>query len=131
MSSALLSKAKLLLLSGLSIFAPIQSILATTLALILADLIAGVLAARKRKETITSAGLRRTIAKILVYEAAIMLGFITQTYLTGDSIPIVKVAASLIGLTELLSCLENLNDLSDNKILASLIAKLGSQNEKK
>ncbi len=112
------------------IFAPVKGMLFTVGVLIVADMITGVLAARKRGEEINSGGLKRTIIKALIYEAAVMLGFLTETFLTGGTIPISNIIASLVGMTELLSVLENMNDIGDNPVLKSIIDKLSAINEK-
>jgi phage-related holin len=125
----MLAKLKLLAVALLAVFAPIQSVLLTALTLVLADLITGILASRHRGEKITSAGLQRTVVKLLVYMAVIMLGFLTETYLTGSTVAICKIISSYVGLTELTSIMENLNEISGGSLLKSLISKLGSQNK--
>lgn len=122
---------KALLLSILAVFAPAQAMILTALALVVMDLITGVLAAKKQNIPITSAGLRRTISKLFIYEIAIMLGFLTQTYLTGDHVPVASIISGFIGLTELTSCLENLNTMSGNDLLKAILDKIGSKNDKK
>jgi predicted transcriptional regulator len=101
----------------------------TALVLILADLATGVMAARKRKEKITSAGIRRTVSKILVYETAIALAFLAQTYMTGETVPVCNIVTGLIGMTEFLSVLENLNSISGKNLLKTMIDKVGSDNK--
>ena len=118
-----------LLITVLAIFAPAKAMVLTTLSLCLVDLITGVLAARKRGETITSAGLGRTITKLAVYETAVLLAFLTQQYLTGPNVPCAQIVASLIGLTELTSCMENMNSISGTDVLKSVIDKLSSKNK--
>jgi phage-related holin len=124
----MLSKIKLLCIAVVMVFAPIKSVLLTALVLVLADLISGVLASRKRGEQITSAGFQRTVIKLSVYMAAIMLAFLTETYLTGATVAVCKIVSSFVGLTEITSIIENLNELSGGSLLKALIAKLGSQN---
>lgn len=116
------------ILSLLAVFLPIEPVLAATGALIFADLITGVLAARKRGEPITSGGLRRTISKGLIYESAIMLAFLAEHYVS-NVMPFVKMTSAMIAMTELKSCFENLNDLSGQQLLKALIDKLGSSNK--
>ena len=120
---------KLLALSIIAVFAPAKAMIVTTIVLILADLITGVLAAQKSNEPITSAGLRRTVSKLLIYETAILLGFLTQTFLTGDSIPVSNIIAGFIGLTELTSVMENLNIIGGGSLLKALLQKLDSSNK--
>lgn len=118
------SAALKLLLATVAVFAPIQGMIIACFALVLIDLLTGIFAAKKRAEAITSSGLRRTAVKLFVYEAAIMLGFITQQYLTGPNIPVVSIITGFVGITELLSVLENLNTISGNDLLKALLEKL-------
>ncbi len=119
---------KIIALTLLAVFAPIKAIILAAFVLILADLATGVFAAFKRKEPITSAGFQRTLIKTFVYLSAIMLGFLAETYLTGDLLPVSKIITSYIGFTEILSILENLNSISGGSLLTALITKLGSKN---
>lgn len=121
---------KVLGLSLLAVFAPAKAMILTSLALVLMDLVTGIIAAKKAGEPVTSAGLRRSIGKLLIYEAAILLGFLTQQYMTGDTVPVSNIIAGLIGVAELTSCLENLNKISDGSILKAVLDKIGSPNEK-
>lgn len=118
---------KTILLAFVAVFAPIHAVLGTVLALCLADLITGILAARKRKEPVTSGGIKRTIGKMLIYEIAICLGFLCETYLTGGVLPIVKLIAALVGAAELKSNLENLDEINGSPIFASIINSLVKQ----
>lgn len=112
------------LLSILAIFAPIKAVIITAIVLVIADLITGVLAAKKRGEAITSSGFKTTVGKILLYEVAICLAFLVQQYLTGDLFPASKLVAALIGLTELKSILENLDTISGNGMFRLLLQKV-------
>lgn len=109
--------------------APIHTVMIACGALIVIDLITGVWAAKKRGEAISSAALRRTVSKILAYEIAIISGYILQKYLMDDIIPVMKLAASAIGLVETISVLENVNSITGSSIFTALIKKLGSQND--
>lgn len=111
-------------LSILAILAPIKGMVITCLILILIDLISGIAAAIKRKEKISSYGLRRTAVKLFVYESAIVLGFITEQFLLGPTIPVVSIITGFVGITELLSILENLNTISGTDLLKALLDKL-------
>jgi hypothetical protein len=115
-------------ISIVAIFAPIQSLLFTTGVMVFADLVSGILAAQKRGEPISSAGLRRSVSKILVYEAALMLAFLAEKYMS-DILPFVKMASALITLVELKSVYENLSAISGNPALKVLVDKLGSANQ--
>jgi hypothetical protein len=119
-----------LVVSTVAVFAPIKAVLIVTGLLIFADLITGVLAARKKGEQITSAGLRRTVTKIAIYNTAIMLGFLSETYMLDGIIPVSKIASGLIAVVELSSLYENLNVLHGSNIFKALLEKLGSVNDK-
>jgi len=118
-----------LLISILAVFAPIKATLITTAVLVFVDLVTGIWAAVKRKEPITSSGIRRTVSKMFVYETAIMLAFLTEQYMT-DAVPFVKLIAGLVAVVELKSCLENLDSISGTDLLKAVIDKLGSENKK-
>jgi phage-related holin len=119
-----------LLISTLAVFAPINTVLEVVLVLILCDLLTGLIASRKAGIKITSSGLRRTISKIVVYELALIAGFLAEKYLMGDLLPVVKLLGGLIGATELKSVLENANIISGTNLFEALIGKLGSDNQK-
>lgn len=116
-------------LAILAVFAPAQDVMVAVFILLFADLIAGVWAAKKRKEPITSAGLHRTIVKIFVYEIAIALGFIAQRYLLADSISIINIIGSYIGITQLVSVYENINEIAGGDLLKGILSKLKSKND--
>lgn len=118
-----------LLLSTVAIFAPIKALLLVTGLLIFSDLVTGILAARKKKKKITSAGLRRTVTKIAIYNTAIILGFLTEAYILDGFLPLSKIAAGLISVVELKSVLENLDAINGSSIFKTLIQKLGSVND--
>lgn len=118
-----------LLVSTCAALSPIQPMLIVVGLVIFADLFTGMWAAKKRGEKIKSAGLRRSVSKILVYQSAIVIGFLIETYLLSGIIPISKICAGLIGTTEGLSIFENLNSISGTNIFKGIIKKLGSVND--
>jgi hypothetical protein len=113
----------------LAVFAPAQSVMLSCMALILADLFTGVIASRKRKEPLTSSGFKRTLVKLVVYETAIALGFIAQHYLMADAIPVINIIGSYVGLTELTSAYENINEISGSNLLKNILDKLNSNSK--
>jgi hypothetical protein len=118
-----------LALNIIALLAPIKPVLLATGVLIFADLILGVMAAKKRGEPITSSALRRTISKLFIYNITILSGFLFEKYLMGDLIPAVKLIAGVIGVVELKSILENADDVNGAPIFLSIIKSLGSQND--
>jgi phage-related holin len=117
--------------SLVAVFTPVHAIMLTVGFLIVFDLITGVWAAKVRKEKISSAAFRRTATKLAIYQIVIMTGFLTEIHLIDGLFPVSKIAASIIGLTELLSILENSEVIHGEPIFKKLINKLGSDNDKK
>jgi phage-related holin len=118
-----------LLASIALVFLPVKATLVTVMVLTVADLVSGIAAARKKRKRITSAGFKRTILKTTVYEAVVMLGFLTERYMTGDAVPVVKILAGFIGLTELKSVMENIEIISGMSIIKLLIKKLNTSDK--
>lgn len=118
-----------MLLSSLATLAPIKPIMISVGILIFADLILGILASLKQNIPISSAALRRTVSKMVVYHIAILSGFLVEKYLIGDLIPATKLIAGVIGMVELKSILENSDIINGSPIFIGLIKKLGSQND--
>jgi len=110
-----------------AIFAPIQAVLITTMVLIGIDFVTGIVAAKKRGEVITSSGFRRTISKLVVYELALVVGFLAERYMM-PMLPVCKMVSSLIALTEIKSIYENLDSASGGDLLKSIVSKIGSDN---
>ncbi len=113
-----------LALSILAVFAPIKPMMLATGALIVADLITGVWAAKKRKEPITSSRLKRTVGKFLVYELALCMSYLVHQYLVGDILPAEKIIAAMIGLVELKSCLENMDAIQGESVFKVIIDRV-------
>ncbi len=127
----LLRTIKLMLLSAWIALVPIHPALISVMCLPIADLALALLCARKNKEAITSSGLKRTVAKVLMYEAAVILAFVTETTLLGSLVPAVKMITALIGITELKSCLEHLDILGGAPFFASILNKLAPPKDDK
>ncbi len=120
----LLHLGKYLMASIWAILAPIHATLSVVFLLIIIDFISGIIAAKRRKEPINSAGIKRTIIKIFVFEISLCLGFLAEHYIPG-SLPFVNLIGGFISLTEMTSIIENMNELSGNTLLQALIKKLG------
>jgi phage-related holin len=118
-------------IAGISVLAPIKAILITVGILIFADLVTGIMAASKRKEDIDSASLRRTVSKIVVYQIAIITGFLIETYLLENAVPVSKLVATVVSMVEFKSILENSEDILGYSILKVILKQLGSNNDTK
>jgi hypothetical protein len=117
---------KIAILAGLAIFAPVKGAALTALALCVVDMLTGLWASRKQGIPVTSNGLKKTVIKIAVYEAAILLTFLVDAFLAG-TFPLSNIVSGLIGLTEAKSCLENINIIAGGNPLAGIIRAIGSQ----
>lgn len=118
-----------LLIAAVAVLSPIKAVMIATCVVIVFDLITGILRAVKAKEKIESSVMRRTVTKLLVYQLAIISGFVIETYLL-QAIPITKLVSSVVGLVEIKSILENLNGIYGQDLFKSLLDKLGSDNSK-
>ena len=129
MSPKVLLWLKAFAISTLALFAPLEGMVIAAFALVAVDLVTGLLRAHAQKEKINSNGLKRTIIKLVAYELAIVLAFVCERWLTGDLLPLTKMASGAVGLVELLSVLENINILSGGA-LKPLIDKINSKSDK-
>ncbi len=118
-------------LSALAALAPIKAMLVTVGILIIMDALTGVYAAYKRKEKITSAVMRRTLSKMLVYQGVVVCGWLLELNILEHLMPVAKIVAGAIGIVEFKSILENANSIVGVNIFQSVIDKLGSDNDKK
>ena len=118
-----------LVIASFAVLMPIHAAMAAAGVLIVSDLILGMWVARKRGEKLTSAAMRRTISKMLIYQSAIITGFICETWLLSGFIPVSKLVSGVIGVVEMKSILENANSISGGDIFAKVIKALGSKND--
>lgn len=118
-----------LVISAVAVLAPIHSIIIVTGILIVLDFITGIWAAYKREEKIKSARMRDSVTKMVIFQVAVISGFLMEKYLLDNSIPVSKIVAGVIAATEGLSLFENLNTISGKNVFSVLIEKLGSRNK--
>jgi len=94
-----------------SFFIPIQGFLLFTVAVVFADTITGIKAARKEGQRISSKGLYRTTEKIVVYFVAILI-FEGAKNTFNIPFPITYMVAMMISGTELFSVAENIKRIT-------------------
>lgn len=109
---------------------PIHPVLISVGVLILADAVFGIWAAYKRGEQITSKRMGGTIVKLFVYNGVIVTGYLVQTHLLSEIVPVVKICAGYIGMVELKSLLENSSTILGRDLFKEVIDKLGSKSDK-
>lgn len=113
-----------------AILAPIKPLILACGVLILADMITGMMAAKKRGENINSAEMRRSLTKMVVYQVAIISGFVLEKYMLGQLVPVAKIVGGVIGMVEFKSILENVSTIAGQDIVKLVMEKLGSKNIK-
>lgn len=106
------SLGKYLILSLIAFISPIKWLIVGVGGLIVFDTVAGVYRAYKQGEKITSRKLGHTVSKFLLYNLGVISGYILQLMIGLDFIPIAKIMACAIGLTELKSISESINEVT-------------------
>jgi uncharacterized membrane protein len=94
-----------------SFFIPIQGFLLFTVAVVFADTITGIKAARKEGQKINSKGLYRTTEKIVVYFTSILIFELAKNTFSIP-FPITYMVAMMISATELFSVAENVQRIT-------------------
>jgi uncharacterized membrane protein len=103
-----------------SFFLPIKHFLIFTIFVVFADTVTGILAAKKRKEPITSKGLYRTSQKVAVYFVGIMI-FHGASVTFGLPSQIVYSVSFLISFTELYSISENIKSITGVNLATTIL----------
>jgi phage-related holin len=104
-----------------SFFIPIKGFLLFTVAVVFADTITGIKAAKKEGQKISSKGLYRTTEKIVVYFVAILI-FEGAKNTFDISLSITYMVAMMISGTELFSVAENIKRITGVE-LGTLISR--------
>lgn len=95
----------------IALFAPIYPAVATIGVLLVFDLIAGVWAARRTGEKITSRKLSMTASKLLLYNMLIISAFLLEKYVL-EWVPFVKIATGFLAIVEFKSLSENIGKIT-------------------
>lgn len=99
-------------ISLLAFIAPIQLLILSVGVLVLFDTLCGLYRAYKLEQDITSKKLSHVISKLLLYNVAIISGYIMQLMIGGDLIPVAKIIAVGIGMVELKSISESVDEVT-------------------
>lgn len=123
-------EAQLWLAAAWTAISPIHPVLAMAVALPLADLVLACVASWKTKKVSPhSHGIGRTVGKIALYLATVMLAFATEKWMTGP-VGILAFVNTVIGARELKSCLEHLDEIHGGSLLKSSIDFLVARSDK-
>lgn len=119
---------KAIIIALLAYLTPLQPLILAIGVLILFDTIVGIYKAWKLNEKISSRRFGHIISKFALYNIAIISGYILENMIGLDNIPIARIIAVGIGLTELLSISENIDELTGINIykLIRLALKRGA-----
>lgn len=112
-----------------ALLAPIHTTMFAVGFIVVADFVSGMIAAKKRGEEIKSSRMRDTVTKLGLYQAFIISAFLLETFLLSDAVPVVKILAAIIGMTEFKSLTENMSAILGRDLFKELIDKLGSKNK--
>lgn len=113
--------------SLVAVFAPVHAVMLTAGFLVCADLFTGVWAAKKEGKKITSARLRDSVSKMILFQIGIVSGFLIETYMIDKALPIVKIISVAIAFSEGKSLFENLDRIHGGGLFKSLLKKIGSK----
>lgn len=97
--------------------APIWAFIIGSFALVLIDYFTGKKAARKRREPITSIGMRRSIDKSLIYMSFIIAAHIVDVVFSVPYDPLSYIAALAVARVEFFSIDENVRQLTEVSIV--------------
>lgn len=111
-------------ISLLAFFAPIHGLLLAVFILLLIDVGVEIAATFKNKEVVVAKSLRAFVLKLIMYEIAIISSFLVSHFMMNDVFPIQNLIATVCGLIELKSILENLDKMSGEPIFKSIIRTL-------
>jgi hypothetical protein len=111
----------------LSFFLPIVPLLLLVGLFILCDTILGIWAAKKRGERITSRKLGNIVPKMILYQAAVLVGYVLDVFLLSEFVNyifsidllITKLIAMTLIFIETLSLNENIECISGKNLFAS------------
>ncbi len=105
----------------LAYLAPMYEIFAVMFGFVIADLITGIMASRKRRVACSSRRLRISIEKVFGYVGVLLLIYAAQRAFGAEWLCGEKVIGGFICLVELLSILENLATITERPIYLKLI----------
>lgn len=100
-----------------AVFAPIQALILWTAVFVIADLVTGIIAAKKRGEMLSSGKLRKTVDKLVWYSLAITLAFgLDERVLVFAPMFLANGMAGICCGNELYSIFENAYCITGNRV---------------
>jgi hypothetical protein len=122
-------KGKIWFLASLAVFLPIKELMLTIGFLVAADMVVGIWKALKLKQRIRSRRMSDTVTKLLLYQIAIMSGFLIETFIISELIPITKLVATVIAVIEFKSIIESIESVTGKDLWSKIKTIIGRKSE--
>lgn len=122
-------KTKIWLLASLSILLPIKELMLTVGFLVGADLVVGIWKALKLKQRIRSRRMSDTVTKLLLYQVAIISGFLIEKYVITEMLPIAKLVGTVIAIIEFKSIIESIEAVTKQDIWSRIKSLIGRKSD--
>ena len=129
MKELLFLKGKFWLLASLAVFLPIKELMLTIGFLVASDMVVGIWKALKLKQRIRSRRMSDTVTKLLLYQIAIMSGFLIESFIIAELIPITKLVATVIAVIEFKSIVESIESVTGKDLWSKLKTIIGRKSE--
>jgi hypothetical protein len=122
-------KGKVWLFASLAVFLPIKELMLTIGFLVSADLVVGLWKAIKTGQRIRSRRMSDTVTKLLLYQLAIMSGFLIETFIISELIPITKLIATVVAIIEFKSIIESIESVTGKDLWSKIKTIIGRKSE--
>jgi hypothetical protein len=122
-------KIKIWLLACFSIFLPIKPLIITVGFLCISDMVVGIWKALKKKEPISSKRMSDTITKLMLYQLAIVSGFLIEKYVIEELVPITKTIGTVISIIEFKSIIESIEAVTGTSLWDKIRVIVGRKSE--
>ena len=122
-------KTKTWVLACMSIFLPIRELMLTIGFLVGADMVVGIWKALKTGQKIRSRRMSDTITKMLLYQLAIVSGFLIEKYIITDILPIAKLIGSVIAIIEFKSIVESIESVTGQNLWTKIKEVIGRKSD--
>lgn len=107
-----------------AVMAPSATSATLVVALVAVDLLTGLAAARKEKKKWTSAKLGRTVSKLFVYVAALVVARLFDWAAIVPQLPLLSLVATTVALTEGKSVFENFDRILGEPVFGRILSSL-------
>jgi hypothetical protein len=122
-------KTKTWVLACMSIFLPIRELMLTIGFLVGADMVVGIWKALKTGQKIRSRRMSDTVTKMLLYQLAIVSGFLIEKYIITDILPIAKLIGSVIAIIEFKSIVESIESVTGQNLWTKIKEVIGRKSD--